>query len=141
MKLHRVLSAIGRSALRQTAGIRGVGRVSDDAAAQALPDMAATEAKAKELGFALVFAGSDYGRSSRSGEAVSLPPSAAVSVPTVDEHTATEDGGSDLAAMRRLSEKVFGPGLGSVRTKIIMKTEDPDIAMLAIEAQGKAKRR
>jgi intracellular multiplication protein IcmO len=48
--------------------------------------------------------------------------------------------GQDINAMKRLNEKVFGSVQGNTNTKIIMKTEDPDTAKLAIEAGGKAYR-
>lgn len=48
--------------------------------------------------------------------------------------------GQDLNAMKRLNEKVFGSVLGNTSTKLIMKTEDPDTAKIAIEAAGKAYR-
>lgn len=46
--------------------------------------------------------------------------------------------GQDINAMKRLNEKVFGSVQGNTNTKIIMRTEDPDTAKLAIEAGGKA---
>jgi intracellular multiplication protein IcmO len=48
--------------------------------------------------------------------------------------------GQDLNAMKRLNDKVFGSVQGNTNTKIIMRTEDPDTAKLAIEAGGKAYR-
>lgn len=46
--------------------------------------------------------------------------------------------GQDINAMKRLNEKVFGSVQGNTNTKIIMRTEDPDTAKLAIDAGGKA---
>ena len=48
--------------------------------------------------------------------------------------------GQDLNAMKRLNEKVFGSVQGNTSTKLVMKTEDPDTAKIAIEAAGKAYR-
>jgi len=48
--------------------------------------------------------------------------------------------GQDLNAMKRFNEKVFGSVQGNTSTKLIMKTEDPDTAKIAIEAAGKAYR-
>jgi intracellular multiplication protein IcmO len=48
--------------------------------------------------------------------------------------------GQDINAMKRLNEKVFGSVQGNTNTKIIMRTEDPDTAKIAIEAAGKALR-
>jgi intracellular multiplication protein IcmO len=48
--------------------------------------------------------------------------------------------GQDINAMKRLNEKVFGSVQGNTNTKIIMRTEDPDTAKLAIDAAGKAYR-
>lgn len=48
--------------------------------------------------------------------------------------------GQDINAMKRLNEKVFGSVQGNTNTKIIMRTEDPDTAKLAIDAAGKALR-
>lgn len=48
--------------------------------------------------------------------------------------------GQDINAMKRLNEKVFGSVQGNTNTKIIMRTEDPDTAKIAIEAGGKAYR-
>ncbi|MBY3433196.1 TraM recognition domain-containing protein [Rhizobium laguerreae] len=48
--------------------------------------------------------------------------------------------GQDINAMKRLNEKVFGSVQGNTNTKIIMRTEDPDTAKLAIDAGGKAYR-
>nr|WP_250807966.1 TraM recognition domain-containing protein [Neorhizobium tomejilense] len=46
--------------------------------------------------------------------------------------------GQDINAMKRLNEKVFGSVQGNTNTKIIMRTEDPDTAKLAVDAGGKA---
>ena len=46
--------------------------------------------------------------------------------------------GQDINAMRRLNEKVFGSVQGNTNTKIVMRTEDPETAKLAVEAGGKA---
>jgi Type IV secretory pathway, VirD4 components len=46
--------------------------------------------------------------------------------------------GQDINAMKRLNEKVFGSVQGNTNTKIIMRTEDPETAKIAIEAAGKA---
>lgn len=48
--------------------------------------------------------------------------------------------GQDINAMKRLNEKVFGSVQGNTNTKIIMRTEDPDTAKIAIEAGGKTYR-
>lgn len=48
--------------------------------------------------------------------------------------------GQDINAMKRLNEKVFGSVQGNTNTKIIMRTEDPDTAKLAVEAGGKTNR-
>lgn len=48
--------------------------------------------------------------------------------------------GQDLNAMKRLNEKVFGSVLGNTSTKLVMKTEDPETAKIAIDAAGKAYR-
>ena len=45
--------------------------------------------------------------------------------------------GQDINAMKGLNEKVFGSVQGNTNTKIIMRTEDPDTAKLAVEAAGK----
>jgi intracellular multiplication protein IcmO len=46
--------------------------------------------------------------------------------------------GQDINAMKRLNEKVFGSVQGNTNTKIIMRTEDPETADLAVKAGGKA---
>jgi intracellular multiplication protein IcmO len=46
--------------------------------------------------------------------------------------------GQDINAMKRLNEKVFGSVQGNTNTKIIMRTEDPETAELAVKAGGKA---
>ncbi|NTF17519.1 TraM recognition domain-containing protein [Agrobacterium rubi] len=48
--------------------------------------------------------------------------------------------GQDINAMKRLNEKVFGSVQGNTNTKIIMRTEDPETADLAVKAGGKAYR-
>jgi len=48
--------------------------------------------------------------------------------------------GQDINAMKRINEKVFGSVQGNTNTKIVMRTEDPDTAKIAIEAAGKAYR-
>jgi intracellular multiplication protein IcmO len=48
--------------------------------------------------------------------------------------------GQDLHAMKRFNDKVFGSVQGNTNTKIIMRTEDPETAKLAVEAGGKALR-
>lgn len=48
--------------------------------------------------------------------------------------------GQDLHAMKRFNDKVFGSVQGNTNTKIIMRTEDPETAKLAVESGGKAMR-
>lgn len=48
--------------------------------------------------------------------------------------------GQDINAMKRLNEKVFGSVQGNTNTKIIMRTEDPETAKIAVDAGGKAYR-
>lgn len=48
--------------------------------------------------------------------------------------------GQDLHAMKRFKDKVFGSVQGNTNTKIIMRTEDPETAKLAVESGGKALR-
>lgn len=48
--------------------------------------------------------------------------------------------GQDINAMKRFNEKVYGSVQGNTSTKLIMKTEDPDTAKIAIDAAGKAYR-
>jgi len=48
--------------------------------------------------------------------------------------------GQDINAMKRLNEKVFGSVQGNTNTKVIMRTEDPETADLAVKAGGKAYR-
>jgi len=48
--------------------------------------------------------------------------------------------GQDINAMKRINEKVFGSVQGNTNTKIVMRTEDPDTAKIAIDAAGKAYR-
>lgn len=45
--------------------------------------------------------------------------------------------GQDINAMKSLNEKVFGSVQGNTNSKIIMRTEDPETAKLAVEAAGK----
>ena len=44
--------------------------------------------------------------------------------------------GQDINAMKSLNEKVFGSIQGNTNTKVIMRTEDPDTAKLAITSAG-----
>lgn len=46
--------------------------------------------------------------------------------------------GQDINAMKSLNEKVFGSVQGNTNTKIIMRTEDPETAKIAVEGAGKA---
>ena len=48
--------------------------------------------------------------------------------------------GQDINAMKRLNEKVFGSVQGNTNTKVVMRTEDPDTAKIAIDAGGKTYR-
>lgn len=48
--------------------------------------------------------------------------------------------GQDLHAMKRFNDKVFGSVQGNTNTKIIMRTEDPETAKLAVDSGGKAMR-
>lgn len=45
--------------------------------------------------------------------------------------------GQDINAMKSLNEKVFGSVQGNTNSKIVMRTEDPETAKLAVEAAGK----
>ncbi len=44
--------------------------------------------------------------------------------------------GQDINAMKSLNEKVFGSIQGNTNTKVVMRTEDPDTARLAITSAG-----
>lgn len=46
--------------------------------------------------------------------------------------------GQDINAMKSLNEKVFGSVQGNTNTKIIMRTEDPETAKIAVEGAGEA---